>query len=187
MVFGQGKIFIMVQSLAEVGLDFGIISFITLSTGKKIKYPQALVKIKSRISKYCRRRGFKREVKKLKTQYKKLLESFFLKTIDYLIANFRTIYIEDVHKTNMSGNSMKMPWRKFIDLLIRQAKLHNTECVLVSSYNTSKTCHNCKNIKKSIPLFIRTYACKICGISIDRDVNAARVVMKNGQAKTKAQ
>ena len=39
-------------------------------------------------------------------------------------------------------------------------------------YPSSKTCSNCGNIKKDLKLSDRIYKCK-CGLSIDRDLNAA--------------
>ena len=39
-------------------------------------------------------------------------------------------------------------------------------------YPSSKTCSNCGNIKKDLKLSDRFYKCK-CGLSMDRDLNAA--------------
>ncbi len=40
-------------------------------------------------------------------------------------------------------------------------------------YPSSKTCHSCGNVKKDLNLSDREYICEICGITIDRDLNAA--------------
>ena len=40
-------------------------------------------------------------------------------------------------------------------------------------YASSKTCSNCGHQKKELLLSERTYDCNECGLSIDRDVNAA--------------
>ena len=40
-------------------------------------------------------------------------------------------------------------------------------------YPSSKTCSCCGNIKKELPLKIRTYRCEECGLVIDRDYNAS--------------
>ncbi|GAA4263663.1 IS607 family element RNA-guided endonuclease TnpB [Dactylosporangium darangshiense] len=41
-------------------------------------------------------------------------------------------------------------------------------------YPSSKTCSACKTVKLKLSLAERTYHCTTCGLSLDRDVNAAR-------------
>jgi len=45
-------------------------------------------------------------------------------------------------------------------------------------YPSSKTCSNCGNVKKNMPLEERIYKCKNCGLKMDRDLNAA-INLKN--------
>jgi putative transposase len=40
-------------------------------------------------------------------------------------------------------------------------------------YPSSKTCSTCGAVKAKPPLDERTYECSTCGVSVDRDVNAA--------------
>jgi putative transposase len=40
-------------------------------------------------------------------------------------------------------------------------------------YPSSKTCSKCGNVKEKLSLSERTYICEYCGISLDRDYNAA--------------
>jgi putative transposase len=40
-------------------------------------------------------------------------------------------------------------------------------------YPSSKTCSSCAAVKAKLPLGARTYQCEHCGLSIDRDLNAA--------------
>ena len=39
-------------------------------------------------------------------------------------------------------------------------------------YPASKTCSKCGHVQE-MPLSVRTYECPVCGMSIDRDLNAA--------------
>jgi putative transposase len=43
-------------------------------------------------------------------------------------------------------------------------------------YPSSKTCSACGAVKTKLPLWERVYDCESCGLSLDRDVNAARVI-----------
>ncbi|MBM0229758.1 transposase, partial [Micromonospora sp. ATA51] len=41
-------------------------------------------------------------------------------------------------------------------------------------YPSSKTCSRCQTVKPKLSLCERTFHCDACGLSLDRDVNAAR-------------
>jgi putative transposase len=45
-------------------------------------------------------------------------------------------------------------------------------------YPSSKTCSGCGAVKTKLALSERTYACTACGLVMDRDVNAARNLLK---------
>jgi putative transposase len=45
-------------------------------------------------------------------------------------------------------------------------------------YPSSKTCSGCGTVKAKLPLSLRTYTCQACGLVIDRDINAARNLLK---------
>ena len=40
-------------------------------------------------------------------------------------------------------------------------------------YPSSKTCSGCKHLKAELDLSERTYCCERCGLTLDRDFNAA--------------
>ena len=45
-------------------------------------------------------------------------------------------------------------------------------------YPSSKTCSGCGVVKAKLPLAERTFRCQLCGLVIDRDLNAARNLVK---------
>jgi putative transposase len=45
-------------------------------------------------------------------------------------------------------------------------------------YPSSKTCSACGAAKATLPLSERTYRCDACGLALDRDVNAARNLLR---------
>jgi transposase len=49
-------------------------------------------------------------------------------------------------------------------------------------FPSSKTCSGCGAVKAKLALSERTYACAMCGLVLDRDVNAARNLAALGQA-----
>jgi putative transposase len=45
-------------------------------------------------------------------------------------------------------------------------------------YPSSKTCSACGAVKAKLPLWERVFTCDDCGITLDRDVNAARSIAR---------
>uniref|UniRef100_UPI0013D392E2 RNA-guided endonuclease InsQ/TnpB family protein n=1 Tax=Halomonas sp. NO4 TaxID=2484813 RepID=UPI0013D392E2 len=55
-------------------------------------------------------------------------------------------------------------------------------------YPSSKTCFHCGHKVESMPLTIRTWDCPACGTQgIDRDINAARNIRRQGILQLKAE
>ena len=58
--------------------------------------------------------------------------------------------------------------------MIHKCMEYNTELRLANKYfASSKTCSCCGNKKDNLSLSDRTYHCDECGLTIDRDLNAA--------------
>jgi len=47
-------------------------------------------------------------------------------------------------------------------------------------YPSSKRCHDCGHILDSLPLDVRCWTCLACGVTHDRDVNAAQNMLAVG-------
>jgi len=63
---------------------------------------------------------------------------------------------------------------QLVQVLTRQADKRG--CAVVQAdrfYPWSKTCSDCGALKTKLPLSERGYTCTTCGLSLDRDVNAA--------------
>jgi putative transposase len=53
-------------------------------------------------------------------------------------------------------------------------------------YPSSKTCSACGTVKAKLSLSDRIFACEACGLILDRDVNAARNLLKLAPTPTPA-
>ena len=63
----------------------------------------------------------------------------------------------------------------FVQVAARQAAKRGSAVVKADRfYPSSKTCSDCGAVKTKLPLSQREYTCTTCGLSLDRDVNAAR-------------
>lgn len=47
-------------------------------------------------------------------------------------------------------------------------------------FPSSKTCSNCSNVKTELHLSQRKYHCDKCGVTLDRDINAALNIKAEG-------
>ena len=65
-----------------------------------------------------------------------------------------------------------------------KSRLKNLQSVrtISRSFPTTKMCYNCGLVHKSVPLSVRTFKCE-CGLEEDRDIKAAKTVLKVGRLK----
>ena len=174
-----------------VGIDLGVKSLATLSTGEIIEGPKPLKKLEKKLKRLCRRRdrrqlGSKRR-EKAKIQAAKLYEkisnirhNFLDQLTTWLVNNFKVICIEDLKTKNMMKNHhlakaiSDMGWGFFKSMLKYKCSLRNVRLILVDTfYPSSKTCANCGSILDKLDLSIREWTCPDCGHHHNRDVNAA--------------
>lgn len=65
-------------------------------------------------------------------------------------------------------------WYEFKRQILYKSELYGIKVVLADQYYpSSKTCSCCGNYRKDLKLSDRIYACRECGLIIDRDINAA--------------
>jgi len=99
---------------------------------------------------------------------------------DYLTKTFDRIVIENLNIKGMMKNRKlsraiaDVGWGMLRQFIEYKAILRN--CIVVIAdrfFPSSKTCSNCGEVKKSLTLEDRIYECDSCGLTIDRDLNAA--------------
>lgn len=90
------------------------------------------------------------------------------------------IVLEDLNVSGMMKNKYRAKsiadakWYEFRRQILYKAELYGIEVILANRfYPSSKTCSCCGNYKKDLKLKDRTYICNECGLTIDRDINAA--------------
>jgi putative transposase len=178
------------ESQACVGVDLGVLSLATLSTGEKIEGPRPLRKLLKKLRRLSR--GFSRSVKgsrnrekarrKLATLHYRIRcqrqDSLHKLTTD-LTTRFRTVVIEDLHVKGMVCNPhlaraiSDMGFGTFRRLLDYKATYAGCQVVVANRwFPSSKTCAQCGTIAEALPLSQRVFRCE-CGYEVDRDVHAA--------------
>lgn len=130
----------------------------------------------------------RQNIQKQKLRIQKLYHKLDNMRTDYInkiISNLvktkpKWITIEDLNVSGMMKNrhlSKAIAQQKFFEFrtkLLAKCKEYGIELRLANRfYPSSKTCHNCGNIKTDLKLSDRIYHCSKCGYIEDRDYNAS--------------
>jgi len=112
-------------------------------------------------------------------------------TTSMLAKNYELIIVEDLNVKGMVRNHSlakhisDASWGEFTRQLEYKTKWYGSALVKADRfYPSSKTCSHCGTVKDRRSLDERTYHCEACGLSIDRDVNAAINLARQGLAGT---
>lgn len=193
----------------KIGVDFGVKTFITTSNGDKYESPKYLKKSLKRVGKAHRkisktelkskdREKAKKILNKVQTKISNQRKDFNHKLSRKIINENDIIVIEDINinqlkqknsiqnkdqkikKENINRTYDDMAWGQFTQFLKYKAENAGKILIKVPAYNTTKECHVCgKLINKT--LNERVHKCS-CGCIEDRDINAAKVILRRGLA-----
>ena len=179
-----------------VGIDVGLESFATLSNGEKITNPRffreeerELVRVQRKLSKAPK--GAPERKKALKV-VQRVHERIANKRYDFshqvshnLVKQYGLIAFEDlnikgmVHNHNLAKSIAYVAWNMLVMLTSYKAESAGSMVVLADPRNTSKMCSRC-GILVEKSLSDRAHNCSHCGLSMDRDQNAAINILRLG-------
>ena len=104
-----------------------------------------------------------------------------------IVRRHNMIAVEDLQIGNMVKNHCvaraitEQQWGQVGHQLICKAESAGGEVVQVDPRHTSTDCSRC-GCRRSMPLSVREYVCNECGLVLDRDVNAARNILRRGMS-----
>ena len=179
----------MAKTGETVGVDVGIKSFATLSTGEEIENPRHLKHAAMRLAREQRRlsRKVKSSQNRRKARGKVALrylrvqrarKHFHHEEASKLVERFDRIAVEDLNIRGMVKNRrlakaiLDVAWGQFFAITKSKAENAGRTFERVNPRYTSQTCSNCGHRQK-MPLAVRVYECEKCGFVCDRDHNAA--------------
>ena len=182
--------------LPSVGVDFGLNSLVALSDGTLIEAPRSYrgAEAKSRRAhrNLSRKRKGSRNREKARARLARVEEriankrrDFAYKTARSIVNRYERVYVEDLKIANMVkdrrlGKSIgDAGWGMLRNALTYMAKMSEGVTAFVDPRNTSQLCSRCgAYVKKDLSM--RVHRCPVCGLTIDRDVNAARNILRKG-------
>jgi len=174
----------------RVGIDLGLKDLATLSTGEKVEVPKFYRKSEERLATVQRARKTKR-ARAIHAKIANRRKDFLHKASAKLAEEYGFIFVGDVSpskvaQTRMAKSVHDAGWSRFRNMLAWKLRLRGGGMLLkVSEHLTTQTCSECGPLPSSRPrgiagLGIREWTCDDCGTAHDRDVNAAKNILRCG-------
>ena len=183
-----------------VGVDLGVKNLATLSDGSVIPNPRALntglralrkaqQALSSKVKGSARREKAKERVARLHARVADVRADAINKATTMIANTYSVVCVEDLHVAGMVKNHSLA--RSLSDAALgefrRQLEYKTSRNgavlrVVDRWYPSSKTCSDCGVVKAKLSLSERTFNCDACGLSLDRDLNAAINICVAGSA-----
>ena len=189
----------LTETGCNVGIDLGIKDFAITSDGDKISNPKYLANSEKKLAKLQRQLSRKssgsnnRNKARLKVAraWDKITNQrtdFLQKLSTELIRKYDVICLEDLNVSGMVKNHhlakaiSDCSWSKFVRMLQYKADwCGRTISKIDRFYPSSQTCSCCGCINSETKdLAVRRWTCPDCGATHDRDINAAKNILKQG-------
>jgi putative transposase len=171
-----------------VGVDMGLKSFITDDSGEEVAIPQHYRKAEKRLKRLQRslsrkKKGSNRRKKAIKRVAKAHLKvsntrkDFHYKTAKQLLSQGKhiaheTLNIKGLAKSRLAKSLNDAGWSQFLQILAIKAERAGLLTIAVNPNGTSQNCSEC-GTKVPKTLSDRLHVCPECGLTLDRDHNAA--------------
>lgn len=170
-----------------VGIDLGLKTLATLSTGGKIEMPRFYRESEEALATAQRARKTKR-ARAIHAKARNRRKDFLHKASAALAQEYGTIIVGDVSpsklaRTTMAKSIYDAGWSGFREMLRYKSITNGRRYLEVQEAYTTQTCSSC--LARSGPrglegLRIRRWTCSECGTDHDRDHNAALSIARLG-------
>ena len=183
----------------QVGIDLGVKDFVITSDGKKFENKHFFKNDERKLKKLQRQLSKKKvgsnnrnkqRIKIAKTfeRITNKKENYIHYVVNELLMNYDTIYMESLNVSGMVKNHhlakaiQEVGFFRFKEILNSKAIVNDKKVVLIDKfYPSSKTCSCCGYKNQDLKLSDRHWQCPNCGEIHDRDLNAAKNILREGQ------
>lgn len=180
---------------ASVGVDFGLKTYMTVSDGTVVKNPQYLKQSLKQLANAQRELSRKQKgsnhrkkcihtVAKLHERVTNQRNDFQWKLAHIICRQYDNIFIEDLQLTGMTrmwGRKMNdLAHGSFVDKLSYVASKYGVRVHKINKWFPSSKMCDCGYINKQLTLNDRSWVCPQCGQIHDRDLHAAKMILRRG-------
>jgi putative transposase len=180
-----------------VGLDLGLTTYATLSDGEAIANPRHLRSRQRALRRANRAHARKQQGSANREQSRKRLAKLHRKVArqraDFqhklttgLVRRYDLLCVEALNvaglaRTKLARSMHDAAHGELLRQLRYKAAWHGKHFVAVDQwYPSSKTCGTCGHVYADLALGERVWTCAACGVTHDRDANAARTILTEG-------
>ena len=184
-----------------IGIDVGIKDLAVLDNGERYEGPHALKSAMQKLQREQRilsrktRGSHRYEVQRLKVaklheHVSNIRKDYAHKLSSSLIRKYDLIAIESLSIREMLKGAekerargiMDSGWREFANMLEYKAQWYGRTLIKIDPYYpSSQLCSECGHKNQEVKdTSIREWTCPVCGTAHDRDINAAKNIIKEG-------
>lgn len=182
-----------------LGIDLGLEKFLVTNEGTFVSSPSFLRRNLKKL--ICAQRKLSRKKKGSQNRKKQLIKvaklhrkvaharrDHHFKVAHYLVTHYKKVVCEDLRISKMfRGKHEHRQRRKLYDLAIYEflgvlrhmGEKYNCQVIFVPPQYTSQICSSCGSIVKK-DIDVRIHECPHCGLTMDRDMNAAINILRLG-------
>lgn len=179
-----------------VGIDMGIANFATLSTGEVIDNPKFFRRDEKQLAKAQKKHSATKKGSPERVERRKAVariheriankrRDFAHKESRKLVNQYGVIIFENLNIKGMVKNHClaksisDAAWNQLVEYTSYKAANAGRKCIQVNPRNTSKICSGCGEMVEK-DLSVRIHNCVGCGLTLDRDRNAAINILTLG-------
>ena len=195
-----------------VGIDLGLRDFCALSNGEKVANPGHLGKSRDKLAREQRKLSRKekgsrrydrqrRRVARCHERIRNQRRDFLHKLSRRIVDENQVVAVEDVDVMSLlDRGSTGLPrtadrnihraqadasWAEFVSMLEYKCSWHGSELLRCGRFDpTTELCSACGHVEPPMAPSVRKWVCPVCGRAHDRDVNAAKNVLRLAVAGT---
>lgn len=173
-----------------IGIDLGLKDFAVMSDGTKIEAQKIYRNTEQELAK-AQRANKKSRVRAIHAKIKNQRKDFHHKLSTKLVKEHGAIFVGNVNasglaKTKMAKSVLDAGWSAFRTMLSYKCDSARVLFEEVNEAYSTQTCSSCNTRsgpKGIADLGIREWTCMECGVTHDRDVNAAKNILASGHRR----
>lgn len=183
----------------QIGIDLGIKDFVITSDGEVFENKCFFKKQENKIKKL--QKQLSRKVKGSNNRNKQRIriakafehvtnkkENYIHFVVNNILANYDIVYMEDLNVKGMLKNHnlakaiQEVGFHRFKSILLDKSFNNGKRVIFIDRfYPSSKTCSSCGYKNRYLKLSNRKWVCPECNTKHDRDLNAAKNILIEGQ------